>query len=1121
MRQFDKVMKRAFLGLFVLVLPACDRDNGGFGGEVADLQPDEGFGLTRGDAPATIESVASVALDPEMPGEPRAAAIGTGEKDCEGNPLASCDAGWTGPSCDHACDPGAPSCGFRYYCHSDGRIAGITLSRAHLFELGPSIGPFALRDRLEQWIVTHEHDLDMPDGLTTTTLALEPADDFEVEQGLLTLYRFRQRYRALPAHAPIPVVGDGALLTLEADGKGAVSLSGTLVDPRVPYAHASRQAPASQARDSIERHASLRTGIPEANIEVDALQLVAVPWAEQIAWYGIPRAGAISMGRVIVDADPDASGVLDLLMYDDGKAYALHDTTPITVRTQDPLQDPWAAPLPESSESTLANGAPLLGSIFDGNGEPQLATEEVVVLDLHGNTFQSLSDVAIATMTWDFDRYTEVSGQFVANDPDEQFRAQRLYHLVKSGHVVVDRVARGKWDSALWLDDPTAHTDFAPGTYRPRILIGYDHAPIGAAGQASYIVISQDIQVMSGFPEAIQQPAPNLQNEIIATINVPLGLIDPEVLYHEVGHNLDIFLAPGYPDSHVPWACPGCTSCKEDTSAEANPLTETIAQMFAMWQLVRVFPNMPHDTCNLMNRLTAGTTNNQKNVHSPDCMDSTDSIGLFIRDDDPACPDVTLCDKPSNDEADATMGAPHWCDATEGYNTFSILQVWWNWLHGLYCEPPGPMGVKCAPQTVVWPPGCDQPGAGTDCATPDEVAGLAFIYALRGNPTSYDQFIDGMAKFVACNYGPAAYGDLNQALCDHQIRACDEPPPMICQECGNGIREGTEQCDGDDLSVDEIGYIPTCMDFAYEGGTLGCQGTLGAQPCTYDLSQCVMPGLDDTGTSTEGSTSDDSSSSTDITDDATGPGSGDGGGGDGCGCASGRGGLLLPMSIVFLLPTRRRSRRSAMVRPWRTALLALLGAAACADDGVPVETESASTTAVTTTSPAATDTQIGSMSETSPVPAGWPQDWYGGYYKEPGFTIGVEHQLPILFVLLENMRLSVDTVTIERFGYEVDAEPAEWTFSTELDRDALRVLPPGGEWDVFYPGADEVLIRPGAACDELVLEAHGLPAPYDPVFATQWWRGSLCVIDPHDDSIANDEWMIDLCPGSVSSCDGG
>jgi hypothetical protein len=526
-----------------------------------------------------------------------------------------------------------------------------------------------------------------------------------------------------------------------------------------------------------------------------------------------------------------------------------------------------------------------------------------------------------------------------------------------------------------------------------------------------------------------------------------------------------------------------------------------------------------------MSHLAGGTTNNEKVVHSPGCMDSNDALGLFLRDDDAACPDAALCDKPSNDESDAAMGASHWCDATEGYNTYSILQAWWNMLFGVYCAPPGPMGVECVSQTVVWPPGCDQPGSGVDCATPDEAAGLAFLYATRTNPTSYVQLIDGMAKFVSCNYGPQAYQDFNQALCDHQIRACDAPAPLLCEQCGNGIREGSEDCDGQDLSVDEIGYVPACADFEYDGGTLACQGLMDAQPCTYDFSQCTMPGLDDTGTTGQtstgqASTGQESGTSSDETDTAGGVGAE-----DGCGCrARGRSdgrGMATPLSLMFLLAVRRRSRRRSSASGPRAALVLTLAAAACADDGMARETTSGSSISSTSTT---TETQAGSASETGVAPSGWPEDWYGDYYEDPGFEIGTEWLMPILIVSLDNMRLEAGAVTIERFDYTVGNEPVITTLDTELDGDAIRILPPNGVWDVpyFYPGAEQVLLRPvpGTGCDELVLETHGLPAPNDPVLSARWFRGRLCVVDPYDETIANDRWMVDVCPGSVIGCDG-
>jgi hypothetical protein len=49
-------------------------------------------------------------------------APGQHEANCSGIPLPPCDQGYTGPACDYACDDGLAACGFRYYCHGDGRI---------------------------------------------------------------------------------------------------------------------------------------------------------------------------------------------------------------------------------------------------------------------------------------------------------------------------------------------------------------------------------------------------------------------------------------------------------------------------------------------------------------------------------------------------------------------------------------------------------------------------------------------------------------------------------------------------------------------------------------------------------------------------------------------------------------------------------------------------------------------------------------------------------------------------------------------------------------------------------------------------------------------------------------
>lgn len=58
----------------------------------------------------------------------------------------------------------------------------------------------------------------------------------------------------------------------------------------------------------------------------------------------------------------------------------------------------------------------------------------------------------------------------------------------------------------------------------------------------------------------------------------------------------------------------------------------------------------------------------------------------------------------------------------------------------------------------------------------------------------------------------------------------EPPPPPVC---GNGIIEGEEQCDGEDLGG------TTCQDLGFSGGTLGCVPAGNPNECTFDTSQCT------------------------------------------------------------------------------------------------------------------------------------------------------------------------------------------------------------------------------------------------------------------------------------------
>jgi hypothetical protein len=238
------------------------------------------------------------------------------------------------------------------------------------------------------------------------------------------------------------------------------------------------------------------------------------------------------------------------------------------------------------------------------------------------------------------------------------------------------------------------------------------------------------------------------------------------------------------------------------------------------------------------------------------------------------------------------------CHTSPGYNTHSAMQAFWQLLNGQRCEPTAPFAC----QTYAWPGGL----APADAIVP------AFLYSLRLDPLSYDQLFDGMATYIACTHGTEAYEEFNAVVCAHGIRACDEPAPVTCETCGNGVREGQESCDGLDWAAVSCADLP-----GYDDGELSCD----AASCQLDFDLCLGAedgGLDDTaGTADtgQGTVADEAGSPavTDTEGASTGPG--DGGLG-GCTCrATLRSRVRAWLLVILGLLVHRRRSRSCPRRP--------------------------------------------------------------------------------------------------------------------------------------------------------------------------------------------------------------
>lgn len=870
-------------------------------------------------APRTVSEHEFAVSTPSLP--PRAAVAA---KHCNGSLLPPCDGGVTGPACDLPCSQTSPGpdvpvdCSFELYCHGDGSVYGLAAEGALLYPGLPDASSDEALAALVAFITTHEEDLGLLPGLEPHDLGLAPAPGPAQRMGGLVVHRFTQTYRSLPVLPP------DDLVQVVYGPAGAIQLTGQIIDGRQNYAHHDQQAGEPWVVDSIRHHAHVRTGVPRSQVLVDPPTLIAMPQPHAVAWMAQARhVGGGVLARVIVDANPSPNGpILPLLSWRAPEVEDLASTTPIEVLTASPSSDP---AMPGTSvEVALASGAGLLlGSMDDVSGQVQLATEAVVVLDLNGGSKNDLPVVA--------SRILSESGEFLT-PTGPGFSGQMTYHLLRSWHAQIDGYLTSPgsgikhWDSALPAYLPGVQSSTPAGTFVPRILGFVNSAtsdcPPTAVGCTDVGVYVFGIPETEAFPELAHQPAGAAPGyEVTGRIHIHApGDVGDDIttLSHEFGHTIDLFAGPGFTKDIAPDCGETCTSeCVEDTSDEAPPLGETIAQMNGMLLLLDTFEPVDFEYCDIVAMLSR----NNVNAYGPGpCVPVEEDISLLQRDGACAKADP-YCDKPDEPgfrleccdpavDAGCIVDAPSDCPATgyqrqvptglchttPGYNTHSVLQAFWQLLNGQRCEPAAPFDCE----TFAWPGGIEP----ADAIVP------AFLYSLRLNPMSYEQLFDGMAAHVACTHGVDAYEEANAVLCNHGIRDCDEPAPVDCETCGNGVREGGETCDGLDWAA------TSCADFdGYIDGELACDSAT----CQLDLDQCN--GADDgaldttAGASTASTTDSEGTGPTapgaDGTDGADGPSRGTGAGDSGgCNCRvdlhSHPGAWLL--ALLGLSAHRRRKR---------------------------------------------------------------------------------------------------------------------------------------------------------------------------------------------------------------------
>lgn len=833
-------------------------------------------------------------------------------------------------------------------------------------------------------------------------------------------------------------------MTLAPDG--AIAFDGAIVDGRDVWANLDQQASEDVARRSILAHAEARSGLPAAELDVAGLHQVAVPRVQRIGWVGTVRSGLGHVATIVVDGDPEASLPLPILHAEHIDAAGLVNEVAIGVLAEDPATDVFTPPEQTAGIGELLDGSPLRGSTR--GADVILGTERVVGYDVTGAAsymgLQTIPPVASATAAFD-----AMPGTFA-------YDVQNHYVRVQSFYSFADRYMAGVWESLNTV------SSFPPGEFAPRVMLwinpGFDLCGV-ASFCAGYIPFEgMDPQNLA---DEYRQLSSGLVLENLGIITIEAEGAAAHVLAHEFGHIVDLFAAPYTTDAGL-----GCTgaagcapSCQLDTTEEAPTLREALAQLFAIAATSALYPVATFDNCDPLHAISLG---GDGAPHSDTCRPDGEPYSHFL--ELPCPPGTGICDHDFDVGMD--MGQPTGlCNASDGYRIDSLHQAFWEIFQAESCAATPP--YTCTPMSL--PAGL----SASDAFMP------ALLYALRIDAKSFRQLIDAFATHVSCNLGPDVYEEVNAVLCHHDLRTCGAPPPVICEWCNNGVREGLEACDGNDFGGE------SCEGHGFSGGMLACNGS-----CMIITTMCeaAETGLDETGATTTESEA--TGSGTSASESSTGGSAGSSGDTGGCGCRAGSGGraplVMASLGLMGLAGARRRRRNGGGI-----AVLALLlvgsSVQGCCDPAVSTDGGVASETSSTSESSSASD---GGSTEPTGEPA-FPE-WAIGIFSSEADKVGMSFMNnPYWWNSIEVT--AEGAIVFDLYGCSglLERQEFRWTLADDGQSLNVQTVPPS---DVFTWAngneVSEVVIERGDSCDAIVIRYHHV----DPIMwaVSEQQRGNVC-----------------------------
>jgi len=628
----------------------------------------------------------------------------------------------------------------------------------------------AVLKRVKRWAVVNRRSLRLAKGIRARHFALAPAAGAVLVDKNVKIYRYDQSYRGLRVAGPEAMVS-----VMIAGDRDVRSILGGFVDQRPEYAGLEGGITEATARQMAlaawKAHAGgpprSRPGGAGGQPQIGALvalppgpgvgrlQKVAVPEHEAIAW----RAEILGPG--LSAADTILGQVL--LAATDGAVLAVAPASAAvaaTVRAHEMKDDPFTTAkkkYPNVPATIYGNTVNLSPSVVGSSGavtctpassrEYRLGdSQRLTVFDFA----KSLDDPKIRTVEACSQDPAPFFGASLASS--NRFRAQDMLVKTNAALAVLDplkgeMVTHGAAHTYSW----DHHPDVPEIIHRPTLALFANHGEGSDGCDGNSGIIRQHwAEEGSVWFDPLETPVwhPGIftadHKALVAEISVCSTSFNGS-LFHEIGHYYDAFSAYGV----LGESGPGYSECCLDRPNEARAMAESIAQLFSLFLMERLYGDLNYtlsampdadDAC----KLSALTSHMPGSIVHPDCIDDADLIWTL------------------NEKRPTGNNATFGCNPSgNAYDVHAQSQAFWSLLFGRQCSVTPQNGVACARAHTPLPGGYS-------------VRWMeALLAALEmGNLHSFVSLWDNIEAYIGANY-PADLSFLQSVRALHGL----EPLP--------------------------------------------------------------------------------------------------------------------------------------------------------------------------------------------------------------------------------------------------------------------------------------------------------------------------------------------------------